>query len=110
VIPYINASLKEVRPQDVGGDDYDTLVTASAVRWSGAVGIYVTDQFIEVAGAERIDLLTKTRVEIPYDVGRYVQQGDVLTYTFEGTTHVRTVANVIRSQYVGRVQVIFQDA
>lgn len=110
-LPYINATLTQIRPDDASdGGDYDVVTAPQAPRWSGSAPAYVTDAFQEIEGSQRIDLLTKTRIEVPYYVGAQIQQNDHLTYTFEDGQHERIADNIIRSQFVGRVQVIFRDS
>jgi PPE-repeat protein len=110
-IPFINATLTKIAADDASaGGDYEVVIAAPAARWTGSVAVYVTDTYQEVEGATRIDLLTKTRMEIPYYVGRLIQQNDHLTYTFEGAAQERIADNIIRSELVGRVQIIFRDA
>lgn len=92
-------------------DDYDVPGAAGTDRWTGSVGITVRrDPIVEVQGAQALNVVRSTRVEVPYDVGRLIAQNDTLTYTYEDTTWTRRVDDITRAQIVGRVRVELEPA
>lgn len=116
-IPLANAVLTAIN-QGGTADDYDTPATGGAARWTGSVDIYVAEQILQAesppsAGdlAPRdVDEVLTARLEIPAWVGAQIQRGDSLTFTYESATKVRTVRNIIRAPFVGRVRVTLEAA
>jgi hypothetical protein len=98
--------------------DYDQPAIPGTPRWTGSLGIYVADEVKEIIGtstagavvADRIDEIVQTRLEIPYNIGRLVQRGDIITYTYEGESVTRTAGTITHAPLVGRVRVLPEDA
>lgn len=108
-IPYKNGTLMIVRPHGTS-DDFDGPGVNASPRWTGSLGVYVAEELLESATPGRVDLIVKTRVEIPYAVGRLVQNGDELVFTDEeGDAQTRNAASIIHARLVGRVRVILED-
>lgn len=109
MIPFCNATLTAVA---AGGsaEDYDTPQTSGAPRWTGALGVYVAEELIQVERGGDVDEVVITRLEIPYATGKLVQRGDQLTYTYGSAAHTRRARNLIRSELVGRVRVTLEPA
>lgn len=107
-IPYVNATLTAIIPP-ASSDDYDTPGTSGAARWTGEQGVYVAEELVEDQTGDRVDELVQTRVEIPWPLGRLVNRGDVLTYTYEDGERTRKARNIIHAPIVGRVRVTLED-
>lgn len=108
MIPYTNASLTAITSPG-NAPDYDQPGTAGAARWTGTRGIYVAEDLHEIESPGRVDEIIKTRLEVPYDIGKLVQRGDTLTYTFEGASRTRTAQDLLHAPLVGRVRVLVVD-
>lgn len=114
-IPFSNASLTAI---NAGGtaEDYDQVATIGTARWTGSLGIYVAEELVQVEGGNlrgsqlAVDEVITTRLEIPYAVGRLVQRGDRLTFTYEDATHTRTARNLMHAELVGRIRVTLEPA
>jgi hypothetical protein len=108
MIPYRNATLTKITA--VGSsDDYDDPAVAGADRWTGSEGIYVDDTRGQILAPGRIDEIEQTRVEIPYAIGKLVQRGDTLTFTFNGTSQTGIAADLSGDPLVGRRRVLLED-
>lgn len=102
---WTNATLTKVTAPGTT-DDYDVAGGAGADRWTGSVGVTVRrDPIVETQSGEALNVVRSTRIEIPYDVGRLIQQNDALTYSYEDTTWTRRVDDILRVEKVGRVRV-----
>lgn len=107
---WTNAVLTKITGTGTSGD-YDVPESAGPDRWTGQADITVRrDPIVEVQGAQALNVVRTTRIEIPYDIGRLVQQNDTLTYTYEGTTWNRRVDDITRVQLTGRVRVELEPA
>lgn len=110
MLVYSNATLTKITAAGVS-DDYDVAGTPGTDRWTGSVGITVRrDPIVEVQGAQALNVVRTTRLEIPYDVGSVIEHNDALTYIYEGETVTRRVDDVTRAQLVGRVRVELEPA
>lgn len=107
MIPYANARLTAITAPG-NAPDYDQPGSAGAARWTGSVGIYVSEDLHEVESPGRIDEIIQTRVEIPHVVGKLVRRGDTLSYTSQetGASSDRVAEDLIFSPIVGRVRVL----
>jgi hypothetical protein len=108
MIPFANATLTTITAAAIA-EDYDQAAVPGDARWTGALGIYVSQELTQTEG-DGVDEIITTRLEIPYAIGQLVQRGDTLTYTFETAAHARVARNLIRSELVGRVRVILENA
>lgn len=108
MIPYVNAALTKITAIGTS-DDYDDAATSGADRWTGSVGIYVDDTRGQVISPQRIDEIDQTRLEIPWTVGRLVQRGDTLTYTYQGATETGVAGTLSGDQLVGRRRVLLEN-
>jgi hypothetical protein len=108
-LPYVNSTLTAITAPGTTGD-YEVPPVPGADRWTGAVGVYVADELIQVESPGRVDEIIKTRLEIPYDVGKLVERGDTVTYQFEATSHTRVAQDLLHAPLVGRVRVVVADA
>lgn len=107
-IPYVNAMLTAIT--NVGSTpDYDDPGTPGGDRWTGAQGIYVAEEIIETLSPGRVDEVKQTRIEIPYGVGKLVQRGDTLTYTYEAASQQRKAGTISHAPLVGRVRVLVEN-
>jgi hypothetical protein len=117
MIPYANATLTEIL-QPGNAPDWDTAAGAGIARWSGTLGVYVADEVIEqeraatLAAGGQVTGLVKTRVEIPWSVGRLVQRGDTLRWTHNetGVSWTRVVEDITGTRLIDRVRVLVEDA
>lgn len=117
MIPYRNATLTAITPVGASAD-YDQPASGGIPRWTGRLDIYVADEVKEIIGtasagavvADRIDEIVQTRVEIPYNIGRLVQRGDTITYTYEGRSVTRTAGTITHASLVGRVRILLEDS
>jgi hypothetical protein len=108
VLVYANGTLSRIT-QAGGGDAYDTDTTGTD-RWTGAVGVTVRERHVEQIAGSRIDRVDETHLILPYTIGTQVQQGDVLTFTYEGRTETRKAGTIVHSQMAGRVRVDLEDS
>jgi hypothetical protein len=108
VIPFVNGALTAIQ-QGATAEDYDQPAVTGTARWTGNLGVYVAEELAQTDGLD-VDEIITTRLEIPYQVGRLVQRGDRLVYTYESASHTRTARNLIRAELVGRVRVILEAA
>jgi hypothetical protein len=109
VLPYVNADLTAIHGVGTTAD-FDIPAAPGPTRWEGSLGIYVAEERAEVLSAEQQDEIIRTRLEIPYDIGRLVERGDTLTYTYEGAPVERLAGTITRAQLVGRVRVDLEDS
>ena len=109
MIPYVNARLTAITAPGTAAD-YDAPAGAGTSRWTGAAGIYVAEQITEVESPGRVDEVLITRVEVPSTIGRLIQRGDSITYTYDDASRTRTVEDLARAPLVGRVRLALQDA
>lgn len=109
MLPFVNATLTAITAPGTSAD-YDTPAAAGAARWTGSTGVYVAEELIEVQSPGKVDEVVRTRVELPYDVGRFVERGDVLAYTYEDAPHERVARNITHAKLVGRIRVTLEDA
>jgi hypothetical protein len=114
MLPMTNATLTTVT---AGGTapDYDSDGTLGDPRWTGSEGVYVTgvgrddqaQQVTQVEAAGDVTQVMVTRVELRYwPVGQLVQQGDTLTFSFEGAIQERIVEDLVRTPALGRVRAV----
>jgi hypothetical protein len=92
-------------------EDFDVPAGVGAQRWAGAVDITIRrDPIVEVRNGQTLDVVRTTRIEIPYDVGRLIEQGDTLTYLYEEREWARAVDDITRVPLTGRVRVELEPA
>jgi hypothetical protein len=108
VIPYVNATLTAITPPGASAD-YDQPATAGTARWTGTAAIYIAEELLQIETPGRLDEIVRARVEIPYNVGRLVQRGDTLAFTYENSAQTGVAANIIHASLVGRVRVLLED-
>jgi hypothetical protein len=110
-LPYVNGTLTSVGGDDISAD-YDTPGSVGTPKWTGSAGIFVSEDLLEADSAGRVDLVVSTRLEIPASVGGRIEQGDQLSYTYDGAPFVRRANSITRtgSALHGRVRVILQNA
>ena len=108
MIPYANASLLAITPVGTS-TDYDIPEADGIARWTGTQAVYIAEEIVEVLSPGRVDEIKQTRLEIPYDVGKLVQRGDSVTYTYEDASRKRTAGTISHAKLVGRVRVMLLD-
>lgn len=108
MIPYVNATLTKITAVGTHAD-YDTPATAGTDRWAGTLGIYVDDSRGQILAPGRIDEIEQTRVEIPYQIGKLVQRGDTLTFTYNSQAQTGVAADLSGDPLVGRRRVLLED-
>jgi hypothetical protein len=108
-IPYVNASLTAITAVGTS-PDYDDPGSPGTARWTGAQGVYVAEEVIETLSPGRVDEVKQTRIEIPYLIGKLVQRGDTLTYTYESASQQRKAGTITHAPLVGRVRVLVENA
>lgn len=108
-LPYSNARL--VRISGVGNTpDYDDDGAQGSSRWTGDLPVTVRERREELIAGDRVDEIFRTEIKLPYGIGRIVQRGDSLTFTFAGEQHSRTAGTIVRAELADRVRVILEDA
>lgn len=107
-LPIINAELTKVAAPTV--EDYDTPAGAGTDVWTGSEQAYVIEQLVEVPGNGRLDVLRKTEIVIPSDIGRLVAAEHSVTYTYDGSTHIRKVQSTSVHAMLGRARLALEDA
>jgi hypothetical protein len=107
---FTNATLTRIAAPGTS-DDYDVAGTPGTARWTGSVGVTIRrDPIVEVQGAQALNVIRTTRMEVPYDIGSVIEHNDAVTYTYEGETWTRRVDDITRAREVGRVRVELEDA
>ncbi len=109
MLPWTNGTLTKITSVGTSGD-FDVPSAPGTDRWTGSVGVTIRERSVETLSPGSVDLVKRTRMELPYEVGRLVVQGDTLTYSYEGVTHARPVDDVLRAELVGRVRVELEEA
>jgi hypothetical protein len=110
MLVFTNATLTQIAGPGTS-DDYDVPGTPGAARWTGSVGVTIRrDPIVEVQGAQALNVVRATRMEIPYDIGSVIEHNDAVTYTHEGQTLTRRVDDITRAREVGRVRVELEPA
>lgn len=106
-LPAVNAQLTQVAgtgfAEDLGGDE-----GADTVRWSGNIGVYVTEKVEQIPIGQRLDLIKVTRLTVPSDVGALAQNGDTVTYAESTGTRVRKVRNIENHSLIGTFRLFLQ--
>jgi hypothetical protein len=105
--PLVNATVTNVTAPTA--EDYDTPAGAGTTVWSGSERAYVIEQLVEVPGNDRLDVLRKTEIVIPSDIGRLVQAEHSVTYTYDGSTHIRKVQSTSVHAMLGRARLALED-
>lgn len=106
-LPIINATLTKVAAPLV--EDYDTPSGTGTDVWTGSENAYVIEELVEVPGNGRLDVLRKTSIVIPSDIGRLVQAAHTVTYDYDGSTHNRKVQATSVHAPVGRARLALED-
>lgn len=107
---FTNATLTQIAAPGKS-DDYDVPGTPGTARWTGSIGVTIRrDPIVEVQGAQALNVIRTTRMEIPYDVGSVIEHNDQLQYTYENQTWTRRVDDVTRVPETGRVRVELEPA
>lgn len=107
-LPIINATVTSVAAPSV--EDYDTPAGAGSSVWAGAEQAYVTEELVEVPGNGRLDVLRKTTIVIPADIGRLIHAAHTVTYDYDGSTHSRKVQSTSVVAELGRARIALEDA
>lgn len=109
MLPYVNATLTAVTAVGTSAD-YDTPAAPGLARWTGSEGIYVAEEIVETLSPGKVDEVKQTRIEIPYTIGKLVERGDTLTYTYEDAPVARVAGTITHAPLVGRVRVLLENA
>lgn len=109
MLPAVNATLTAIAAVGSSGDGYDD-PTGGAPRWSGNLGIWVAEEILEEIEGGELNEVLRTRLELPYTVGKIVKRGDRVTYVYEDQPVTRTAGTISHAKLVGRVRVLLEDA
>lgn len=107
MFPIVNATLTKVAAPTI--EDYDTPEGTGSDVWTGSERAYVIDELVEIPGNGRLDVLRKTTIVIPSDIGELVSAEHALTFTYAGATHVRRAQAVSVVAELGRARVALKD-
>lgn len=105
--PIVNATVTSVTAPTI--EDYDTPAGAGTSVWAGSGRAYVTEELVEVPGNGRLDILRKTTIVIPSDIGALVAAEHTIAYTYAGASHSRRVQAVSVVAELGRARVALED-
>ena len=106
-LPIVNATLTKVAAPTA--EDYDTPAGTGSDVWTGEERAYVTEELVEVPGNGRLDVLRKTTIVIPADVGRLVAAEHTVAYDYDGASHSRRVQAVSVVAELGRARLALED-
>lgn len=107
-LPIVNATVTAVTAPVV--EDYDTPAGSGSSVWAGLERAYVTEELVEVPGDGRLDVLRKTTIVIPSDIGRLVRAAHTVTYDYDGSTYTRKVQSTSVVAELGRARIALEDA